>query len=155
MSDREEAVTRESQICLALMRLGTRMASQFDTWFVEQGITQAQFRVLLAVWQLAGRDGNVTPSVLAEYLLIERPTATVLIARLVERGLLLRVDSETDRRSHGLRLTEAGGAMLQATGPLATQRGEYTLSPFDDAEQETLLALLSRLESHLRTGDFS
>lgn len=155
MSDRNDSLTRESRICLAMMRLGTRMASQFDAWFAEQGITQAQFRVLLAVWQLVGRDGSVTPSALADHLFIERPTVTVLIARLTERNLLERVARETDRRSYGLRLTPAGGEMLRATGPRATERGGYTLAPFTDDEQETLLVLLSRLEVHLRTGDFS
>lgn len=152
MSAPNEPLTRQSQICLALMRLGTRMASQFDTWFAEQEITQAQFRVLLGIWQIAGREGMVTPSVLADHLFIERPTVTILVAKLVDRGYLLRVPDSGDRRSHGLRLTESGGKLLQVMGPIATRKGANTLAPFDDAEQETLLALLSRLETHLRGG---
>lgn len=152
MSDNNRELTRQSQICLGLMRLGTRMASQFDTWFAEHEITQAQFRVLLAVWQLGGQPEHVTPSALADHLFIERPTATALIAKLVERGLLTRVPDPTDRRSHTLRLTPSGGNLLSVTGPIATAKGANTLAPFSDAKQETFLALLARLEAHLRSG---
>ncbi|MBC7805919.1 MAG: MarR family transcriptional regulator, partial [Akkermansiaceae bacterium] len=123
MSDTKRELARQSQICLGLMRLGTRMASQFDTWFAEHETTQAQFRVLLAVWQLSDSPEPVTPSALADYLFIERPTATALIAKLVERGLLARVPDATDRRSHGLRLTPSGGNLLSVTGPIATAKG--------------------------------
>ncbi|MBC8134338.1 MAG: winged helix-turn-helix transcriptional regulator [Fibrella sp.] len=152
MSDSDRVLTRQSRICLGLMRLGTRMASQFDAWFAEHEITQAQFRVLLAVWQLADKPDHVTPSALADYLFIERPTATILIAKLVERSLLARVPDETDRRSHRLRLTPSGGNLLSIMGPIATAKGGNTLAPFTDGEQETFLALLARLEAHLRSG---
>lgn len=151
MSDND--LTRASLVCLSLMRLGTRMAAQFDNWFAEYGITQAQFRVLLTVWQMTGRAGSVTPSVLAERLFIERPTATVLIGKLVERGLLMRVADTADRRSYGLRVTEAGGTLLRTVGPLATETAERTLTVFDKSEQEQLQSLLLRLETHLRQAD--
>jgi DNA-binding MarR family transcriptional regulator len=142
--------TQASVVCLALMRLGTRMAAQFDNWFADAGITQAQFRMLLAIWQRAGREGSITPSALAEHLFIERPTATVLIARLVERGLVVRVPSQEDRRSYGLRLTEAGGLLLQTIGPVATEKAEKTLADFTADEQALLRSMLGRLESYLR-----
>ena len=40
-----------------LMRIGTRMATGFDQHFAELGITQAQFRILLAVWEQGGAAG--------------------------------------------------------------------------------------------------
>lgn len=145
-------LTESSRLCLSLMRVGTRMASGFDTRFALHGITQAQFRVLLGVWQIGGRDGSVTPSVLADALFIERPTVTALVAKLVERDLLVRVPDAADRRSHGLRLTAAGGELLQTTGAVATRLGADTLAPFSDADKAIFASLLTRLESHLRGG---
>ena len=60
-----------SEVCTALMRIGTRMAAGFDQHFSRVGITQAQFRTLLAIHQEGGREG-ITPSALADHLLIER-----------------------------------------------------------------------------------
>ena len=78
-----------SWVCTALMRIGTRMATGFDQHFAELGITQAQFRILLAVWELGGTDG-IAPSVLANHLLIERGTISILTNRMIERGWLVR-----------------------------------------------------------------
>ena len=64
------------------------MATVFDQKFARFGLTQAQFRVLLAICE-AGRDG-IAPSTLAAQLLIERATVSVLTTRLVERGWLAR-----------------------------------------------------------------
>ncbi|HET9480124.1 MAG TPA: MarR family transcriptional regulator, partial [Candidatus Polarisedimenticolia bacterium] len=94
-----------SWLCTALMRIGTRMAAGFDQRFAGSGVTQAQFRLLLAVRQEGGPEG-VAPSALADHLLIERASVTFLANCLVERGLLERRPGE-NRRSHRLRLTAA------------------------------------------------
>ena len=139
----------KSQICLALMRVGTRMVTGFDQRFADHQITQAQFRVLLAVHQAGGNEG-IAPSVLADHLLIERATVSLLAARLVERGLLERQVDPTTRRSHKLRLTPSGGQTLQALGQKATALGEETLSVFNPEEETILLEMLARLEQRLR-----
>ena len=152
MPNPNEPLATASLICLALMRLGTRMSARFDVRFTPHHLTQAQFRVLLGVWQI-GEGSGVTPSVLAEYLFIERPTATVLVAKLVERDLLARIPDPHDRRSHTLCLTKSGGELLASAGDAATRLGEQTIAPFSEAEQETFLQLLTRLEAHLRHSE--
>jgi DNA-binding MarR family transcriptional regulator len=97
-----------SWICTALMRIGTRMATGFDQHFATLGITQAQFRILLAVWEEGGEEG-IAPSALADYLLIERGTVSVLTDRLVRGGWLFRKQGES-RRTYRLMLTDAGQA---------------------------------------------
>src|SRR4028118_1594151 len=103
MNEQAQGPPLPSRICTALMRLGTRMATAFDQHFAAEGITQAQFRTLLAVWELGGEEG-VAPSVLAEKLFLERATVTVLTTRLVERGWLERAAGE-NRRTFRLVLT--------------------------------------------------
>ena len=134
-------------LCTALMRVGTRMATIFDQKFSRFGLTQAQFRVLLAVWE-AGEEG-VTPSALADRLLIERGTVSVLTARLVERGWLARRPGE-NRRTFLLVLTEAGTARLQEVLPHAVALADETLTGFRREDLHGTLALLDQLEAHLR-----
>ena len=136
-------------LCTALMRLGTRMASIFDQKFSRFGLTQAQFRVLLAVWK-SDEDG-VAPSVLADRLLIERATVSVLTTRLVERGWLARRPGE-NRRTFLLSLTAEGKARLQEALPQATALADETLAGFGREELQGTLALLEHLEAHLREG---
>lgn len=137
-----------SHLCTALMRIGTRMATGFDRWFADRGLTQAQFRTLLAVWEQGGEAG-VAPSVLADHLLIERATVTVLTTRLVERGLLARQPGE-NRRTFRLVLTEPGGRLLQEFVPHAVALADWTLAGIPVEELSELSALLEKIEKRLR-----
>ena len=58
------------------------------------------------------RHGPVTPSELAVRERIQRPTATRVIARLEEAGLVDRTADPEDRRSCVVGLTPAGRALL-------------------------------------------
>ena len=140
-----------SFLCTALMRIGTRMASIFDREFTHIGLTQAQFRTLLTIWEEGGEEG-ITPSALAERLLIERATVSVLTTRLVERGWLARAPGES-RRTFLLILTETGKACLREALPHAVALADRTLAGFGREELQDTLALLEQLEAHLREGE--
>ncbi len=136
-----------SHLCTALMRIGTRLATVFDQQFRRFGLTQAQFRLLLAICE-AGEAG-VTPSVLADQLLIERAAVSVLTNRLVERGWLARQPG-ANRRTFFLVLTDEGMASLQEALPHAVALADETLAGSHRDELRGTLALLDQLETHLR-----
>ncbi len=137
-----------SRLCTALMRIGTRMATGFDQHFSTLGLSQAQFRFLLAVWEEGGPEG-IAPSVLAEHLLVERATVSVLSTVLVDRGLIERRPGE-NRRSHRLALTAQGGALLQRAVPRAVSLADYTLATIDPAQLLALRDQLDLIEARLR-----
>ncbi len=138
-----------SKICTALMRLGTRMATGFDQHFAPLGVTQAQFRVLLAVCEQGADGQGISPSALADYLLIERATVSVLTQRMVERGLLERAPGE-NRRSFRLRLTPAGSSLLEEVLPHAIRLANETLAGTSRDALQGAMAFLERLETSLR-----
>ena len=124
------------------------MAAVFDRHFEAMGVTQAQFRLLLAIWEEGG-DGGLAPSVLAGHLLIERATVSVLTQRLVGRGLLERRPGE-NRRTHNLALTETGRALLFEVIPHATMLAEDTLAGIDPVHLHEMQAQLDTIEDQLR-----
>lgn len=130
------------------MRVGTKMATGFDQHFSGLGLTQAQFRFLLAVWEEGGPEG-IMPSALAEHLLIERGTVSVLATALVNAGLLERRPGE-NRRSHRLALTAQGGALLQQAVPRAVALADHTLTGLDTAHRLSLRSALDTIEATLR-----
>jgi DNA-binding MarR family transcriptional regulator len=135
-------------VCTALMRIGTRMATGFDQHFAGLGITQAQFRVLLAVWRQGGDEG-IAPSVLADHLLIERGTVSVLTNRMVERGWLQRRPGE-NRRTYRLALTKTGGQVLQEVVPRAVALADHTLSGISLKQLRQMRTNLELIEARLR-----
>ena len=137
-----------SWICAALMRLGTRMATGFDQHFAELGITQAQFRILLAVWEQGGAKG-IAPSGLASYLLIERGTTSILTNRMIELGWLARKPGE-NRRTYRLMLTSTGRQLLDKVNPLGMELADYTLSDISPAQLQQMRRNLELIESRLR-----
>jgi DNA-binding MarR family transcriptional regulator len=124
------------------------MATGFDQHFAELGITQAQFRILLAVWEQGGADG-IAPSVLAHHLLIERGTISVLTNRMVERGWLARRPGE-NRRTFRLTLTSTSQELLEKVIPLAIELADHTLSGISPAHLQQLRTNLELIEARLR-----
>ena len=137
-----------SWICTALMRIGTRMATGFDQHFAQFGITQAQFRILLTVWGLGGAEG-IAPSVLAQHLLIERGTISILTHRMIELGWLRRQPGE-NRRTYRLRLTRAGRQLLDKVIPLAVELADHTLSGISPTQLRQMRKNLELIEASLR-----
>jgi len=133
---------------MALMRIGTRMATGFDQHFAEFGITQAQFRILLAVWEQGGADG-IAPSALANHLLIERGTISILTNHMVQRGWLVRNPGE-NRRTYRLTLTPTGRQLLDKVIPLAVELADETLSGISPAQLRQMRANLELIEAGLR-----
>lgn len=139
-----------SWICTALMRLGTRMATGFDQHFAALGITQAQFRTLLAIRERGGTEG-ITPSALAEHLLLERATVSVMTGRMVEQGWLVRRPGE-NRRTFRLVLTDAGTQLLEALVPRAVALANRTLSDVSHTRLRQMRASLELVEARLRAS---
>lgn len=144
-----QQATLFSEVCTALMRIGTRMATGFDQHFAEDGLTQAQFRLLLAAWSEGGAEG-AAPSQLADYLLIERATVSVLSRALVQRGWLERRRGE-NRRTYKLAVTAAGGRVLQDAIPTALALAEQTLEGLSPKQLQAMLDNLQLIESRMRT----
>ena len=124
------------------------MATGFDQHFANLGITQAQFRILLAVWEQGGADG-IAPSVLADHLLIERGTTSILTSRMVELGWLTRKPGE-NRRTYRLTLTAAGRQLLDKVIPLAVELADHTLSGISAAQLRQMRTNLELIETRLR-----
>lgn len=124
------------------------MATGFDQYFADLGITQAQFRILLAVWQQGGIDG-IAPSALAKLLLIERGTISILTNRMVERGWLARKPGE-NRRTYRLTLTPTSRQLLDKVIPRAVELADHTLSGISPVQLRQMRANLELIETRLR-----
>ena len=84
------------------------------------------------------RHGPLTPSELAACERIQRPTATRVLARLEEAGLIERAGDPTDRRSSLVSITQDGRELL---AHLRTRKDAFLarrLDALDPGELEVL-----------------
>ena len=70
-------------------------------------LTPSQSAVIAAI----ARSGSLTPSAIAEHERVSRPTVTRIVAKLLDRGLLVRQDDGEDRRSYLLEVSKDGAAL--------------------------------------------
>jgi DNA-binding MarR family transcriptional regulator len=107
---------------------------------------------LSAALATIARQGPLTPSELAAAERIQRPTATRLLARLEEEGLVTKSADPVDGRVRRVAVSAAGVALLEearARKDAWLARGLDSLDEADLAALERTAALLERLlEEH-------
>jgi DNA-binding MarR family transcriptional regulator len=95
------------------------------------------------------RHGPLTPSGLAELERVQRPTATRIVARLSDDGLVERATDPADGRSFTVAATPKGRALLEK---LRTRKNAYLarrIRQLDDPDLATLERAAEILEGLL------
>jgi len=125
-----------------LMRMCSNLVlPQMEALFQDQELTFSQWTTLVAL-----HDGRITaPGDLAQNICHDAGSLTRLIDPMVERGLVARRRSETDRREVTLSLTPRGRSLVEALAPKVMNFWNELLSDFTHAEVDTLISLLTRL----------
>ena len=125
---------------VAIARSARRLRQQADTPLSP---------TLQAALATVARHGPLTPSELAERERVQRPTATKLIARLEDHGLVQRAGVPGDGRSTLISITDAGTALI---ADIRTRKDVYLaqrLRKLPASDRETLARAAALLEELL------
>lgn len=101
----------------------------------------------LHLMTLVDNHGPLTMSHVAELLGCGLPTATGLVSRMEERGLVQRAHDADDRRVVSVHLTDAGRAELQDLHHARRQRMATALTHVAPEQREQLLASIRALRA--------
>ena len=125
-----------------LMRMTSNLVlPQMEALFQDQELTFSQWTTLVAL-----HDGRITtPGDLAQNICHDAGSLTRLVDQMVERGLVARGRSETDRRVVTLSLTPRGSSLVETLAPKVMNFWNELLSGFSHGEIDTLITLLTRL----------
>jgi DNA-binding MarR family transcriptional regulator len=107
----------------------------------QEGISVPQFGTLL----LIEANPDISQSAIAQALRFDRSTLVQIIDRLEDRGLVERHVSPTDRRSHALRITDAGAGMLTELKEQAIAHEDDVAAELSPDERARLIELLRKL----------
>lgn len=94
---------------------------------------------------LDGVDEQPYPAQIAQRLAMSRPTMTLHLRNLEEKGFLLREIDPTDLRRHRLGLTSKGKVVTRKARKVLSDRYAARLARLDDAEQAEFSRLLEKL----------
>lgn len=104
-------------------------------------VTQRQHAVLAAV---AAREGAAQADLVAATG-VDRSTLADMVARMIDKGLLARERSSLDARANAVRLTDAGRAALEETGPRAAAADTRLLALLSKGQRAVILEALAAL----------
>jgi DNA-binding MarR family transcriptional regulator len=111
-------------------------------WLRGCDISLAQLHVVSTLYE----QGDMTVGSLADALSISAPSASGIVDRLVERGMLARVRSEDDRRTVRVSLAEGGRQLTEQMHGIGAQQLRSILDELSDED----LGELARLAGLLR-----
>ncbi len=104
-------------------------------------LTPLQFAALATL----ARHGPSDQASLGRRAALDRTTAALVLRKLRQRGLVIRVAGARDRRSKHVGLSPAGEALLAAVAGSVERAQRRILKPLAPDEQQVLLGLLARL----------
>lgn len=109
------------------------------------GVPLALRPVEFTVLVLLLGNGDVTPKRLARAVRVSPPNLTVLVDRLVERGLVQRRPSPTDGRATNLLLTAKGAELARRAQQVSMSMEEGLVHALSPGERVLLGELLDKL----------
>ena len=120
------------------------MRRRFDRLANETGLTRAQFQLLAKV----ARSEGINQAGLADLLDMEPISVCRTIDRMEAAGLVTRKPDPNDRRAHLIYMTDAARPALAKMQETAAEIFDELLTGFSEAEQQSLLTLLTRLHAN-------
>ncbi len=112
-----------------------------DSHLESEGITAAQFKVLIIVTQYQVD----TPAELCRYLGLDSGSMTRMLDRLVQKGLILRDRCAEDRRQVRLALTDEGQRVANRLPEIGAAAMNELVGVLQPEELTTLESLLAKL----------
>jgi DNA-binding MarR family transcriptional regulator len=129
----------ERSLSFLLARAGFESARRLRERLAPFGLEPRHFALL---HELALEEGR-SQQALADAIGIPKSGMVQIVDDMEERGFLER--RRSDRRTHALHLTRAGGRFLRETAGVALEHDAELAAPLSPAERTRLVALLGKL----------
>ena len=134
-----------------LLHVARLAGRRIDALAAEHGVNRGEGDVMFTL-RRAGPPYRLSPSRLADSLLVATGTMTNRLDRLEERGLVRRIPNPEDRRSLDVELTAEGRRVVDRVVTLHVQNEQEMLVPLSDRERDQLARLTRKLLAHLEAG---
>ena len=135
-----------------LVRVARLIEGRLGAYAGEYGLAVPEFDVLFTL-RRAGPPFRLSPSRIADSLLVTSGTLTGRLDRLERRGLLKRVRNPEDRRGMDVELTTDALTLVDEVVEQHVANEEQMLSGLSASERKRLEALMRKLLAHLERGE--
>lgn len=137
MKGQYESLDRNNKLIWNLRDIGHTMRQ------ISEG-RGSQKRILI----LLRETESMTQKELTARLGVQPGSASEVLNKLEQAGLISRTPSETDHRTTDIRLTPDGEALEKEASAKRVERHEQMFAVLSEEEKDTLIALLERVNAH-------
>jgi len=120
-------------------------------YFQQYGLSQAQWAILRTLHraQEEGRKDGLRMGEIGQRLLVQPPSVTTLVRRLVKAGLVSQSAAPTDRRGFDLRLTRKGEALVERVLQVHQDQISRVMGGLGEEDLQTFNGYLEQIHTHL------
>lgn len=135
------------KIFIAMMRASGAHTAASRERFQQMELTEGQPKVLFVL----RRNEGILQKDLANLCNVSQPTLTVLLEKMVKRGLVRKEVCSVSggKRGYQIFMTELGKEKSDQIEQMVDDLEEKSLSGFSEQETKTLFELLDRVEQNL------
>ena len=130
-----------SRLGYKVSRLARVMEARLEAMIGELGVTRIMWCVLSGV----GLEDVRTPSALASYIGVARPTVSRVLRDMERRGLIHRKGAPSDGRAVEIELTDEGLRAMHRCRPLVDDLNAHFAAKLNEADLDMVLTRLDRL----------
>jgi DNA-binding MarR family transcriptional regulator len=138
---------------LNLGRVATSMLRELDRLLDQFGVPS--YSGFNALTVMAGADELLPPSVVAQRMVVSRPTVTGILRTLEHHGLVTRAPHGPDGRTRPVILTDAGHDVVRRALPEVHRFEHELFGALDHDQQKTLMEILQLLNGRLESADLT
>ena len=149
-AERPDLDVRAMATVARLLNVATRIRERLTAFAAEYGVSVPEADVLFTL-RRSGPPYRLSPTAIADALLVPSGTMTNRLDRLERQGLIERVPHPTDRRSMEVELTDHGRHVVDDAVTRHVDNEEEMLAPLTERERATLDRLTAKLLQHLAT----
>jgi MarR family transcriptional regulator, lower aerobic nicotinate degradation pathway regulator len=124
-----------------IRRAHQRATMRYQELMGRHGLTPTQLAALATVL----RYGEVSQNQLGRLTAMDPSTISIVVHKLLKLGLVVGVASVSDQRLSLIRMTPKGARLTLPLLQESMEVGRRVLSPLNEEEQKTFLALLRRV----------
>lgn len=125
-----------------LRAISNRVSSAFARKVERSGVTVAEWVILRMVYECGP---TVSPCDIARHTGLTRGAVSKLVERAMEKGLVVRTESKSDRRYQDVSLTARARELVPELAAFAQETDEEFFSCLTASERATLVRILQKL----------
>lgn len=140
-SEQPERRDAPQRVAFLLSQVGAFAATRFAELLAPLGLQPSDIGIL----RLIATEPNLSQQALADRLGVVPSRVVVLIDALEQKGLVARERSARDRRTHELRLTDQGRAVMEEMREIGSAHEADVTTALTAAERKELGRLLGKI----------